>query len=372
LGPGGGGGDGERDRQDQHRELSQRRLLGSGLADPNRSAPGSIPERFSICLEGLPAGLPPVKGGVLRRVPAPVAIGAGFLIGLFLASLDKLLAPVQSQGPYVNAFIEAVDWIAPPLAGALLAGAVLYGMRHKRLLEAERAASQVLAERLAGTERRQALWVVAAAVAHDLKNPLHNLSLIVEDLYEERTREEREALLLRARENLDRANERIKELARAGTAPAEDEEGSIDLHAALEATRHRLLPNAALSRTQIAVECPRGLRVRGDSLAVRSAVENVAANSLEALHERGGSLLLRCQPAAESPGTVELLIEDDGPGIADELQPRLFVPFAASHPGSTGLGLAIARALARSVGGELVLADTRPGRTRFRFTFHAR
>ena len=308
-----------------------------------------------------------------RRVPFPVAIGAGFLIGLFFAGLDKLLTPAQAHDPMLSAIIATVDWIAPPIAGALLASAILYGTRHKRLLEAERAASQVLAERLAGTERRQALWVVAAAVAHDLKNPLHNLQLLVEDLAEETSPEQRRELLARASDNLTRANERIRELARAGTAPAEDEDGAVDLSAALEAIRQRLLPNAGPARTQISVHCPKGLQVRADPLALRSAVENVAANALEALARgRGGALSLRAQPMQGAPGTVELLVEDDGPGIPEELRALLFVPFAASHSGSTGLGLAIARALARAVGGDLVCSDPGPGRTQFRFTFHAR
>src|SRR5207244_8079701 len=102
------------------------------------------------------------------------------------------------------------------------------------------------------------------------------------------------------------------------------------------------------------------------------AIENVAANALEALGRRGrgGTLALKARPALD--GQVEVLVEDDGPGIPEVLRPRLFVPFAASHPGSTGLGLAIARALARAGGGDLVCTDFGPGRTRFRFTFQAR
>jgi signal transduction histidine kinase len=313
------------------------------------------------------------KGWVLRRVPAPVSIGAGFIIGLFLASLDKLLTPVQSQNAILHTLIETVDWIAPPLSGALLAGALLYGMRYRTLAETERAAAQVLAERLAGTERRQAIWVVAAAVAHDLKNPLHNLQLLMEELGEVQDPEQRNVLHARIRENLSRATDRIGELARAGSAPAEDDEGtSIELAGALESLRQRLLPNAASARTQIVVECPKGLQVRADPLALRSAVENVAANALEALQTRGrgGTLSLKARPGQGD--SVELFVEDDGPGIPEPLRARLFVPFAASHPGSTGLGLAIARALARSGGGDLICSDPGPGRTQFRFTFHAR
>jgi signal transduction histidine kinase len=67
---------------------------------------------------------------------------------------------------------------------------------------------------------------------------------------------------------------------------------------------------------------------------------------------------------------VQLTVQDDGPGIPDDLKTRLFTPFSSGHSG-TGLGLAIARALARAGGGDLVCTDSAPGRTTFRFTFQA-
>ena len=54
-----------------------------------------------------------------------------------------------------------------------------------------------------------------------------------------------------------------------------------------------------------------------------------------------------------------ILIEDDGPGIADEVRQRLFEPFATSKPHGTGLGLYISFMLARAMGGDLWL-DPRP------------
>jgi len=107
--------------------------------------------------------------------------------------------------------------------------------------------------------------------------------------------------------------------------------------------------------------------VRGDAFALRSAVENVVANSLEALQQngRGGRLALT---ARQVNGAIELTVEDDGPGIPEEVRPRLFAPFSSGRE-STGLGLAIARALARSSGGDLTCADPSSGHTCFRFTF---
>src|SRR5438128_7620331 len=152
---------------------------------------------------------------MFRKLSSIVVIVVGFSTGLLLASLDHILPVATVQTGPTAWLVAFVDWVAPPLAGVLVAGALIYAQRARRLHEAERAAAEVLAERLAGTERRQAIWVVAAAVAHDLKNPLHNLQLLVEEASEEPDPALRKDLLDRIRENVRRATERLAELSRA-------------------------------------------------------------------------------------------------------------------------------------------------------------
>ena len=140
-----------------------------------------------------------------RQRGSTVLIVVGFFVGLLLASLNHILPQSNfEEGPGYWVLV-LVDWVAPPLAGVLLAGALLYAQRARRLHAAERAAAQVLAERLSGTERRQAIWVIAAAIAHDLKNPLHNLALLVEEISEEtEPAQRRSAAVVRAATGSDR------------------------------------------------------------------------------------------------------------------------------------------------------------------------
>jgi signal transduction histidine kinase len=293
----------------------------------------------------------------------------GFFVGLFLASMNHILPAARVQEGPGRWVIVLVDWVAPPLAGVLLAGALLYAQRARRLHDAERAAAQVLGERLAGTERRQAIWVIAAAVAHDVKNPLHNLALLVEALAEETDERARQELIRRIRDNVDRASERLSELSRAGQRWQETEEHTVDLARTLEVVRERLQPTAQETLAVLEIDCPRGLAIRGDSHAVRSAVENVAANALDALQARGGGGVLALR-AVRRDQLVELLVEDNGPGIPEKVRASLFSPFATGNSG-TGLGLAIARALARAGGGDLTCEQSVPGHTAFRFTFQS-
>jgi signal transduction histidine kinase len=307
---------------------------------------------------------------IVRRGGSSILlIVTGFVVGLLLASLDHILPEARIQEGPGRWVVILVDWVAPPLAGVLLAGALLYAQRARRLHDAEHAAAQVLAERLAGTERRQAIWVVAAAVAHDVKNPLHNLALLVEALGDETDPKAREELFQRIRENVARASERLSELSRAGRQWQESVEQKVDLAATLDLLRERLEPTAQANKAMLQIECPRGLCIRGDAHAVRSAVENVAANALEALQSLGGGGRLALK-AEQRDGRVELLVQDNGPGIPESVLQALFSPFSSGH-GSTGLGLPIARALARAGGGDLVCTDASAGRTTFRFTFQA-
>src|SRR5229473_2300776 len=173
---------------------------------------------MSACLPPGPG--PQYVGPVLRRYRPTITIVVGFLLGLLLATLDKMFPPGHAQGP-IAVIAVIVDWTAPPLAGTLVAAALLVAQRYKRLHDAERAASKILAERLTGTERRQALWVVAAAIAHDLKNPLHNLQLLMEELDEESDPGKRGELIARLRENVHRA---------AGAAETRRRRGSHERH----------------------------------------------------------------------------------------------------------------------------------------------
>ena len=66
-------------------------------------------------------------------------------------------------------------------------------------------------------------------------------------------------------------------------------------------------------------------------------------------------------------GVVELIVEDDGEGIPKELQTRIFEPFYTTKAvgSGTGLGLSIAQGLARGMGGDLKLSNSRRGKTVF-------
>lgn len=130
---------------------------------------------------------------------------------------------------------------------------------------------------------------------------------------------------------------------------------------------------------EMASEVPAWLHT--DAAKVRQVLSNILSNAIKFTSRGGlrvGATLGMPADLAADPGEVELAVtvSDTGMGIAPEEQHRVFEPFeqtrsGATH-GGTGLGMAISRALARLLGGDLTLTS-KPGQgSTFRFTFRAR
>jgi signal transduction histidine kinase len=87
-------------------------------------------------------------------------------------------------------------------------------------------------------------------------------------------------------------------------------------------------------------------------------VINLVKNALEAAPGASGEVAVRTHRPAR--GRVELIVEDNGPGIAPDARKNLFVPYFTTKPGGTGIGLALVRQIVLGHGG-VVTAEDRPG-----------
>ncbi|HEY4301122.1 MAG TPA: ATP-binding protein [Candidatus Didemnitutus sp.] len=115
-----------------------------------------------------------------------------------------------------------------------------------------------------------------------------------------------------------------------------------------------LLRRISSFETRVAVEVTGGpdIVVEIDAAQIEQAVINLIKNAVDAALETRGGVRIGWR---KTPGAVEILIEDDGPGIANAQ--NLFVPFFTTKPAGSGIGLVLCRQIAENHGGALALVN---------------
>jgi nitrogen fixation/metabolism regulation signal transduction histidine kinase len=98
------------------------------------------------------------------------------------------------------------------------------------------------------------------------------------------------------------------------------------------------------------------LTVQGDVDQLEQLLINLIRNAIDAVRETGGGVTVGWQRLAGSvPPTMELWVQDEGPGLSNT--GNLFVPFFTTKPGGSGIGLVLSRQIAEAHGGSLVLEN---------------
>ena len=212
-----------------------------------------------------------------------------------------------------------------------------------RMVEAVNALLQALKE---AKERERAFL---AEASHELRTPLTVLLGHLDRLA-------RNPMDLEALRTARATAERMRRLVEDLLALARGEvERNLNLHIVDlgEVAREAALEYGVAAEAESA-------EVLGDPDRLLQLLRNLIANAVRAAGKEG--IQVRVRREADH---ALLEVEDSGPGIPEDLLPRLFQRFARGPGGGTGLGLAIAHAIAKAHGGEIAV-ESRPGRTVFR------
>ena len=256
----------------------------------------------------------------------------------------------------------ATGWVLVGLGVVSVVGFLaLWGRAAARLGRRSEGDLEGLRRRLERAERLALVGELAAALAHEIKNPLAPIRGYAE-LLEARLsaipEAERPAFakgLRIIREESERIHRRVADLLELARGSAEDGPlGRTSLPALLAEVAALSETTPGIRRLELDVE-PGVAEVRGDPEALRSALVNLVDNAAEAMAPAGGGPVRITARRAGAEVLIEIV--DEGPGLGSGDPEEAFRPFYTTKPRGTGLGLAIARTAVEAAGGRLALED---------------
>lgn len=286
-----------------------------------------------------------------------------------------VIAPLMVAAVPVPAVVAARRWVRR--AELEREAAVDAAERARQYTETMRYRVQRLTQELSDADRQariahqmSLLGRFVAGFMHEVNSPLAILISRTEVLLEERRddiglcRDLQE--ILKESRYLDKIAGTLLPALKKGRTEGEFEPAL--LVPAIEEALNALRPTAEAQSVSLIFE-PRDVpRVNLPSHVVEEVVRALLVNSLQALEPLGrGHVTIRLRPAQPNGSMVVFDVEDDGPGVPDDLRPHLFEPFVsrASQQQRSGLGLFIVASLLRMYDGVIRLEDSGVSGTRF-------
>jgi K+-sensing histidine kinase KdpD len=349
------------------------------------------------------AALVPLRGDVTQATPAlllvvPVVVAAvlgGRLAALVVAVLAAGAFNLAFIPPYWNPRVGVVDdgvALAVFLAVALTTG-TLVAQSAERRQAAEQRAEEIQAlhdryelvveerARLAEEANRVAVLeqvdeqrsALLRSVSHDLRTPLASIRAVTSDLragavYDDATRNELLDLVGDEAQRLDRIVANLLSLSRIEAGALQPDRQAVAVEELLAERVRRLAP--LFRQVRVQVDVPEGLPlVDADYTQLDQVVTNLLENA--ARHSPPRSTI-RVEAVARA-GMVEICIADEGIGVARFDRERIFEPFRRGEgSASSGVGLAICKAIVEAHGGTIDVAPNPGAGAKFRFTIPVR
>ncbi len=314
-----------------------------------------LARRLSLLMDALPGAvlLLDAAGCVREANPAAIQIFGAALEGQAWPEIsDRCVKTMNRSGEFVThdgrRLALARRSLRPESGQILLFTDVTEGRAVDDLMERH--------------QRLSTMGEMAAALAHQIRTPLSSALLYASSAcaprLNEQTRQTLAERVVARLHDLERLVTDMLHFAGGGT-PTGDGIPTTEL---LEAVRRSVAPQLIeAQRLQIKVSdnIP---QVAGNEQALAGALSNLVINGLEAA---GDDAIVSLRARVRDPGSVDLIVGDNGPGVAQGLEEKIFDPFFTTRANGTGLGLAIVRSVARSHQGDAWLERRADGRSDF-------
>jgi len=211
-------------------------------------------------------------------------------------------------------------------------------------------------QRLMEQDKFAALGKLAAGVAHEINNPLGNISLTVELMMKKESEAHKKRKMELVLEQVDNASRIVKGLL-AYSRESKLEMREIDLNREVEEALGLSKNNLKISDIDIVKKSSPGLpRIRGDPKKLQQVFLNIITNGIQAM-EGGGTLYINTY---EKEGNAVVEIDDTGPGIPKDIRDSVFDPFFTTKDLSTsaGLGLSVSKGIIDEHKGSIEIRDS--------------
>jgi signal transduction histidine kinase len=211
------------------------------------------------------------------------------------------------------------------------------------------------------------------SVSHELRTPLTairgHVSALLEGVVEDPVQRDASLATIEAEAGrLERLVGDILDLAKLDTHRFTVTTEEVDMAQLLDQAFERYRDEAQRRAIDYRADVRARPVIVSDGDRVLQVVGNLLSNAFKATPD-GGRISLEL---AQQNGTVQVAVEDNGPGIPPEKRERLFRPFVSEVGGGTGLGLAIAKELANALGGRIDLRSEVGKGSRFELVLPAR
>ncbi len=289
---------------------------------------------------------------LLRRYTAPVLADDGAVIGRLWTFLD--ITRARGMEDKIRAQAAQLKEQSRQLAAALK---TVTG----RLDKVESALS-LTQQQLFETEKLSAVGLLAASVAHDIRNILTPLTIEIAlaDHDDPAARAESLDAMRRQVDSLALLTHRLLALAR----PDRVERAPTDIAALAERIIRLVQSQAILENVQIVTAVSPSLPlVQADSVQIDQVLVNLILNAVQAMRATGGGTLRLVLDGCQ--GGARVRVSDTGPGIPPAHRSRLFDPFFTTRPDGAGLGLFSCRRIIQAHGGTIGVRARPGGGTQF-------